>query len=309
VIASMDYAGGLQISADDGVPVMAQRLLRQAAVEVTPGDYRGLDSIKRLLGRGSRVYIASVGRHGHDQTISTANRLSHDGFVPIPHIAARRLGSKDELGNLLRALRPLTDEVLLIGGDLAKPVGPFVGAADLLKSGVLVDCAFRRVGIAGYPEGHKVIDNGALAQALTEKLALARSSNLEIYIVSQFCFDASAIAGWERRIRQFIGGSIEVHIGIPGVTALGKLLRFATLCGAGASVRFLRRNAYHMARLATAWLPDALVIDISRFVQSDPECQISQFHLFPFGGVDASLRWLKAAQSGFLDVAVDQARN
>lgn len=303
----MKHTSELQTSADEDARGIAKQLLCQATVEVTPGDFQGLELLKSVLGRGSRVYIASVGRHSSDQTISTADRLRRDGFVPVPHIAARRLRSADELRNLLLQLRPWTDEILLVGGDVAIPTGVFSSATEVLKSGVITECAFRRIGIAGYPEGHKAISDSCLSRALADKIELARKSNLYVYIVSQFCFDAGAIANWERRIRQVTGGWVDVHVGIPGVTALGKLLRFATLCGTGASVRFLRKNAYRMARLATTWLPDALVLDLCRVISADQDCRIERFHLFPFGGIDASSRWLKAAQDGLLDAAANNS--
>jgi hypothetical protein len=51
------------------------------------------------------------------------------------------------------------------------------------------------IGVAGYPKGHPLIDDDALAEALDRKTACAS------YITTQMCFDSDAVPGWARDAR------------------------------------------------------------------------------------------------------------
>jgi methylenetetrahydrofolate reductase (NADH) len=71
------------------------------------------------------------------------------GFVPVPHLAARRLGSVAGLA----ALREATDQLFVVGGDPVVARGPFPDALALIRSGLLARQGFRAIGLPGYPSG------------------------------------------------------------------------------------------------------------------------------------------------------------
>ena len=52
--------------------------------------------------------------------------------------------------------------MLVIGGDLGTPLGPYPDALSVIDSGLLPDHGVREVAIAGYPEGHPDIDDDGI---------------------------------------------------------------------------------------------------------------------------------------------------
>ena len=90
------------------------------------------------------------------------------------HLAARMVRSREHLDGALAALSEAgVDDAFVIGGDQTPPVGPYASATELLP--LLVEHAQRprTIGIAGYPEGHPLIDDATLTQTLTEKSRVA----------------------------------------------------------------------------------------------------------------------------------------
>ena len=116
----------------------------------------------------------------------------------------------------------------------------------------------RDVGIAGYPEGHPRIPGHELDRALADKIAAAEATGLRLHIVTQFCFDADAIIGWVRRLRDF-GHDTPVRIGLAGPTSLPTLMRYASRCGVAASLQGLARHAGMMRHLFAMSAPDAIM--------------------------------------------------
>ena len=149
-------------------------------------------------------------------------------------------------------------QVLVIAGDRDPPAGPLRGALDVIDSGLLQRHGIREVGIAGYPEGHPRIPGHELDRALADKIAAAEATGLRLHIVTQFCFDAEAIIGWIRRLRDF-GFDTPVRIGLAGPTSLSTLVRYASRCGVSASVQGLARHAGLMRQLFAMSAPDAIV--------------------------------------------------
>jgi methylenetetrahydrofolate reductase (NADPH) len=59
-------------------------------------------------------------------------------------------------------------------------------------------------------------------------------------------------------------------------------------------VEVLRKQSGGLLKLATTrlWRPDQLAEGIARSTIDDPGSLIQGLHLFPFGGVERSARWL-----------------
>jgi methylenetetrahydrofolate reductase (NADPH) len=294
-------AGLAAQEAPAGLVDVIRRLMHTASLEVVPGDQNSVETLARLMPPQTRVYITSPAGRPIAASIEAAKDLRRAGLIPVPHIAARRISDRAELLRTLERLRIFeVDEALVIAGDLPEPTGGFCSALELLQTGAFDKFGFRRLAVAGYPEGHPRIPQEQLSKALAYKSAFARNAHAQTYIVTQFCFDARAIIDWERRIRPLSGTKLPIHVGLPGVTSVKKLLRFATICGVGASARFLRSNVLGIGRLAAAWRPNQLVVDVSAAVAADPGSAVAQFHFFPFGGLEATAQWLRSARSGVL---------
>jgi methylenetetrahydrofolate reductase (NADPH) len=92
-------------------------------------------------------------------------------------------------------------QVLLIGGGIAKPVGEISDTMQLLETGLLDKYGVRKIGVAGHPEGTPDIPDEAISQALRWKNDFARRTGAEMYLVTQFCFEAAPIIKWDKLIQ------------------------------------------------------------------------------------------------------------
>ena len=94
---------------------------------------------------------------------------------------------------------------------------------------------FRRLHVAGHPEGNRDIDGDgstrALDAALAWKQAFAERTGAQMAIVTQFAFDAGPVIAWAERLRDGIG--LPIHVGVAGPAKLRTLLRYGYACGVG----------------------------------------------------------------------------
>ncbi len=286
------------------------------SIETTPGAAAKVDSYRTLLAEGTTVNVTFLTGSDFADTIKVARRLKAEGMRPVPHIAARSVPSRAQLDSWLAALvdGAGVDEVLLVGGGADRPVGPFERTMQLLETGLFERHGIRRIGVAGHPEGSADFSDAAAMQALSEKNAYARATDCEMFIITQFVFEAGPVIEWDRRIRA-AGNELPIHIGIPGLATIKTLLSHARACGIGPSMRVLTRQAKNLSRLMSVRTPDRLVTDLAAYQAGDPACGIRKVHLYPLGGLRRTAAWIYVvldgafhmnAGGGFdLDVAID----
>jgi methylenetetrahydrofolate reductase (NADPH) len=115
------------------------------------------------------------------------------------------------------------------------PIGEIADTMQLLETGILDRHGIRTIGVAGHPEGCPDIPDQAIRAALAWKNAFAQRTGAELYLVTQFCFEAEPIIRWDQAI-QAEGNRLPIHIGIPlaTITRAGH----AKACGIGPSMRF-----------------------------------------------------------------------
>jgi len=253
-----------------------------------------------VLKRGTRVYLSAVPNRPADESVTAAVRLRAGGFEPVPHVAVRSFASADALDHFLARLHSDAgvDTVLVIAGDRSE-CGPFRSALDAIDSGVLRRRGMRRIGIAGYPEGHPRIGNEELDRALRGKIAAAETIGLEVEVVTQFCFDARAILDFVARLRAF-GFEHRVRVGLAGPTSLGSLIRYAGRCGVRTSAQALARRAGLMRQMFAMTTPDDLVRALA---DAAPAGVVP--HFFSFGGIPATSRWVRAVAGGRVTLDAD----
>jgi len=116
--------------------------------QVSLGERR---SVVRFRGR-----ITSLPSEELEHRIEAAQAIRKAGLVPVPHLAARRIHSSQELVQLVRRFtqEAAVDRFFLIAGDVERSADPFSDSLSLIKSGVFAEYPVKRLGIAGYPEGH-----------------------------------------------------------------------------------------------------------------------------------------------------------
>ena len=90
------------------------------------------------------------------------------------------------------------DEALLLAGGSKKPVGDFDSSIQLIESGLFDKAGFKRLHVAGHPEGSKDIDpDGGIKKRVTEALSwkqeFSKRTDASMAIATQFCFDADVV--------------------------------------------------------------------------------------------------------------------
>jgi methylenetetrahydrofolate reductase (NADPH) len=272
------------------------RLARGASIETSTRNLAEIDGYAERLPPGADVFAAWLPGTPYHHLVSVAKRLRQAGLNPVPHIAARRLANEEAAREFLALLRDeaRVTRALVIAGDSRVPVGPFDSSLALLETGLLEEHGIRSIGIAGYPEGHPRIGASALDAARTRKLAYAARNGIDLFIVSQFCFDPDAIVAWVERLRAG-GVAVPIRIGVPGIATIRTLLNYARRCGIGSSIRALGSDPISLPRLLMQQGPEKLV---RRIAAAQAAASVAGLHCFPFGGFAPGARWLQRVAAG-----------
>ena len=277
-----------------------QSLVAGASLELSSRDLSDIDACADMLEPGTPVYISMPPGQTYHETVALAARLKHAGFRPVPHVAARRIASRDALDEYLASAvaEGGVDSALVIAGDSERTTGPFDSSLALLETGLFQRHGINRLGVAGYPEGHPRIAVLALDTALAAKKNLARRVGLDLQVVTQFCFEAGPVLAWAGKIRDH---GLPVRVGLAGPASLPRLLRYAAICGIGNSVRALKSRPQAIARLIVETGPEVVLREIAR----RPGAPIVGVHLFCFGGLVRTARWLRAIREGRFELGAD----
>ena len=271
------------------------RMLAGYSIEVMPRTAAMIDDFRALLPRGTRIYIAHIRGTPFEDMRATAARLRGEGFQVMPHFPARLIADKAELAAWIGAYADLgIDQALVLAGSPRQPLGAFESALDLLETGLFQEAGFRRIHVAGHPEGNRDIDpKGGDARALAalrQKQGWARERGIEMAIVTQFLFESQPVLDWLARLNA-AGIGLPVHLGIAGPARLQTLIRFAIACGVGPSLQVLQKRAMDVSRLVRPYAPTALVADLAARLRGPDASRIAQLHLFPLGGIASAAEW------------------
>ena len=282
---------------------MISKAAAEWSIEVTPTGATKIESFRDCLSPGTTVNVTFLPGTDPAETIAVAERLHNDGMRPVPHLAARSLRDADQLDELLAAFtsRCGVEEVLCIGGGVDKPVGAFDATIQVLETGLIQKHGIRSVGVAGHPEGSPDITDEEIAAALAAKNALAARDGLNLYIETQFCFEADIVLDWERRVRA-AGNTLPIRIGIPGPATIKTLFRFAQISGIGPSMRFVAKQAKNVAKLMTVQSPHMLITGLAEGMAADDACLIQHFHYYPFGGFARTAAYAGGVAEGNIEL-------
>ena len=265
-------------------------LVADFSIEATPKQVAAAPDLAAMLPVGCSVYVPFLSGADIADSAVTCAELAAAGLRPVPHLPARALASRARLDDwLVRLAVAGADSVLLIAGDLETPNGPFADTLAILDSGALERHGFRRVGVAGHPEGHPFAGPDELDRALRHKAAYAAATDTEMWLVTQFVFAADPVRRWLDRL-DAAGIDLPVRIGLPGPTRMRTLVSFALQCGVGASARMLQRRQDLAKLLVKRWNPDELLAALAARCGG----RIAGVHVFPFGGLRRSAEWFAA---------------
>lgn len=289
----------LAAAAPTGLATAIADLVSCGSIEMTADRLDDARDLAIALPLGTKVYVNHLPRRTVSSARAALEALHAAGLEPVPHIAARRIGSREELVTLLRhgVRHAGVQKVLLIGGDDAVPAGPYADSVALLRDGSLVECGVREVGFAGYPEGHPRIAKATIESAMAEKLRLAEQQRLGAYVVTQFSFSPARVIAYasEFAVRH---PEVPLYVGVAGPTSPATLLRFAQRCGVSASLRALSDQGINLVRLVTHTDPAEQVVAVARHCLERAGCNVVGIHLFSFGGAMQTAAWMNHALSG-----------
>ncbi len=277
-----------------------QAFLAGASVELSSRDPAEIDACIDLLPPGTAVFISMPPGQTYHGNVALAARLRRAGFHPVPHVAARRIASRDALDEYLeRAVgEAAVDSALVIAGDCERASGPFETSLALLETGLFQRHGVKRVAVAAYPEGHPRIATSVLESALAAKKGLARRSGLDLRVVTQFCFESAPVLELVAKIK---GHGLPVCIGLSGPASLPRLLKFAAMCGIGNSIRALKARPQAITRLLVETGPEAVVRELAGHCGPP----VAGAHFFCFGGLVRTARWLRALREGRFELTED----
>ncbi len=275
------------------------KFLENTSVEVTPGGAVKIEDFRHLLRPQTTVFVTFLPGSDIKDTVATVKRLHAEDMKPVPHFAARSIPNKQFFEDTLKIFQDEcgVEEALLIGGGVDNPVGDFSSSMEILHLDLFQKYGIKTLGVAGHPEGSPDIPPADVTAALLEKNAYAKEHGIDMYITTQFCFEAEPIIEWDKRIRSE-GNELPIHIGLPGLATIKTLMAHAKACGIGPSMRVITRQAANIAKLMTTRMPDKITRDLANYQAKDPECGITQVHLYPLGGMKKSAAWMYAVMDG-----------
>src|SRR5215468_9372726 len=162
------------------IAAAAAELVACGSLEMGADAPEDAQRIASLLPAGTPVYVNHLPRRELAHTLPALVALSEAGLEPVPHVAARRIASRAEARSFLKQAVRLANvrKVLLIGGDVAEPLGPYGDAVAFMRDHLLPEGGVEQVGLASYPEGHPRVASGKIVAALADKVALARAQGL-----------------------------------------------------------------------------------------------------------------------------------
>jgi methylenetetrahydrofolate reductase (NADPH) len=281
----------IKLTADDAA---ALRLVAGFSLEMTGKDIPGLESAREVIPAGTKINVTFLGNEDLGMRVAAAKAVKEMGFIPVPHISARRLASQGQLEEFLGALEEIgaTEHIFAVGGDPAEPLGPYPDSLSVIQTGLLQKFGVREVSIAGYPEGHPDILNDVLWRHLEDKSAALAEQGLDAVILTQFAFDTDPVTAWISGVRGR-GIDTEIRVGTPGPAGIKRLLAFASRFGVGANAMIVKKYGFSLTNLMGTAGPDRFVTDLAARLASDPSAGAVGLHFYTFGGLLATAEWAR----------------
>ena len=268
------------------------------SIEVTPKAASKIENFAGVLPKGTRVYIAHIEGTPIDEMVATAKKIYDDGFVAMPHFPARIIQNSNTLDEWIKRYKneANVEEALVIAGGANKPYGDFDSSIQLIETGLFDRNEFKRIHVAGHPEGNKDIDpdgsNKNVSGALSWKNEFSKRTDASIGLATQFCFESEPVIKWINRIKEE-GIDIPVHIGIAGPAKLQTLIKYSVECGVGASIKVLQKRAKDITKLLKPYKPDTVLKELALYKNENPSFNIEQVHFFPLGGIKQVTEYVK----------------
>ena len=277
---------------------VVKNFLNGYSIEVTPNAAAKIENFAEVLPANTRIYIAHIEGTPFDEMLTTAKKITNEGFIPMPHFPARIIEDKDMLESWLSQYSGEANvrEALLISGGSKEPAGVYDSSIQIIETELFDKYSFKRLHVAGHPEGNKDIDKDSthtnVNKALSWKNEYAKRTDAQIAIATQFCFDSGAIIQWANSLID-MNIDLPVHIGIAGPAKLQTLIRYSIECGVGASMKVLQKRAKDITKLLLPYEPTSVISELAEYKSQNPDFNIEKVHFFPLGGTKTTANWVK----------------
>ena len=277
---------------------VVKNFLNGYSIEVTPNAAAKIENFAEVLPANTRIYIAHIEGTPFEEMLKTAKKITDEGFIPMPHFPARIIEDKDILNSWLSQYsgEANVQEALLIAGGSKEPAGVFDSSIQIIETELFDKYSFKRLHVAGHPEGNKDIDKDNthtnVNKALSWKNEYAKRTDAQIAIATQFCFDSEAIIQWANNLID-MNIDLPVHIGIAGPAKLQTLIRYSIECGVGASMKVLQKRAKDITKLLLPYEPTSVISELAEYKSQNPDFNIEQVHFFPLGGTKTTANWVE----------------
>jgi len=269
-----------------------ETLLNDFSLEMTGKDAGRLEEARHAIPPGTRINVTFLENEEPRMRLDAARAVKRAGFVPVPHLSARRVRSQDMLEEYLAALAAegASENVLVVAGDPPVPLGPYEDALAVIGSGLLQRYGVRHVGVSGYPEGHPAISDAVLWSSLERKAATLASLGLPGTVITQFGFDVDPVLKWLEAVRER-GIELPVRVGVPGPAGVRRLLSYASRFGVGTSAGIAKKYGFSITNLMGTAGPDRFIRALGEGY--DPQRHgVVKLHLYTFGGLAATSDWI-----------------
>ncbi len=263
------------------------------SIEITAKDADPLRTVASRIPPATPIAIAFLPGESLDARVRAARTIRDLGFEPMPHFSARRIASRDAFEDYLAAVveQAGVQRCFVVAGDPSTPAGPFADSASLIATGAFERSGIRAIGVGGHPEGHPNMTQAECFAVLDGKCQAIARRGMAPLIVTQFGFDADAVVRWLAELRRR-GIDAPVRLGVPGPAGIKTLMRYAALCGVGASTAVLRKYGLSLGNLIGSAGPDRFVAILEAALT--PEHGPVRLHFYPFGGLARTLDWIES---------------
>jgi methylenetetrahydrofolate reductase (NADPH) len=280
-------------------------LLRNASIEMTCKDTEVLGEAAALLPAGTDIFIALFPNQTFDELTAAARAVKAVGLNPVPHVPARRIKDVAEVAQIARGFAEAgVTKFLLIAGDMKEAEGAFDSTIGVLASGEFAKAGIREMYMAGHPEGHAHMNEQQLREYEAKKVALTNEQGVKLNFVTQVVFEPEPMIEWENTLRSH-GIQNPARPGLPGPASIKTLLRYAKICGAGASMRALTSGkASLVASLLGDSGPEGSIRTLAK-AQAAGKINFAGLHFFAFGGFLKTTKFVAAMQRGDITLSKD----
>lgn len=266
------------------------------SIEVMPRTAEKVENFQDIIPAGTRVYIAHIEGTPIEDMVATAKRLNDEGFSVMPHFPARIIKDQATLADWIARYQgeANVEQALMLAGGVDKPHGDFHSSMQLLETGLFDKAGFKRLHVAGHPEGNRDIDPDGSAKnvsdALSWKQEFSKRTDAKMALATQFCFESGPVIDWANGLIEQ-GIDIPVHIGIAGPAKLQTMIKFAIACGVGPSLKVLQKRAKDVTKLLLPFEPNSILSELADHKAAHPEFNIEKVHFFPLGGIKTNATW------------------